>query len=235
MARDETLSRRHFLRVAGLTIAGTVLAFGDGRATQDDAHHPHAPGSKNAIEKLRSGNDRFSSLRLHHEDFLEDRRDAVEHGSHPYAAVLCCSDTRVSPEIVFDEGLNDLFVVRNAGNVVTNGVLGSLEYGVLELGINLVMVLGHEDCGAVKAALHTGKHASASEDYLEALIRPIGPAIKRAKHLPGDLLDNAVRENVRLMMHKVGAAPFIIGAGRPIAVTGGVYRLRTGKVDFLDS
>ncbi len=166
---------------------------------------------------------------------MEDRRDAVEHGSHPYAAVLCCSDTRISPEIVFDEGLNDLFVVRNAGNVVTNGVLGSLEYGVLELGINLVMVLGHEDCGAVKAALRTDRHASASEDYLEALIRPIGPAVKRAKRLPGNMLDNAVRENVRLMIEKVRAASFIRGAGRPITVAGGIYRLQTGKVDFLES
>jgi carbonic anhydrase len=229
------LTRRDFLRVAGLTVVGSVLASADGRATADEAHHPHAPESKEALDKLRSGNTRFSTLQLHHEDLLEDRRDAVEHGAHPYAAVLCCSDTRVSPEIVFDEGLNDLFVVRVAGNVATNGVLGSLEYGVLELGVNLVMVLGHEDCGAVKAALHTVKHAAASEDYLEALIRPIGPAIRRAKHLPGDLLDNAVRENVRLTMNKVRSAPFIIGAGRPIAVTGGIYRLKTGTVEFLDA
>ena len=133
-----------------------------------------------------------------------------------------------SPEIVFDEGLNDLFVVRNAGNVVTNGVLGSLEHSLLELGVNLVMVLGHEDCGAVKAALHTDKHAAASKDYLEALIRPIGPAIRRAKQLPGALLENAVRENVRLMVGKIRSAPFVTRAGRPITVAGGIYRLRTG-------
>ncbi len=220
--------------MTGLTVAGAVLASADGLATADEAHHPHAPESKEALDKLRAGNARFSTLQLHHEDFLEDRRDAAEHGSHPYAAVLCCSDTRVSPEIVFDEGLNDLFVVRNAGNVVTTGVLGSLEYGVLELGVNLVVVLGHEDCGAVKAAFHTGKHASATEDYLEALIRPIEPAIRLAKQLPGDLLENAVRENVRLMVGKVRSAPFVTDAGRPITVAGGIYRLRTGKVELLD-
>ena len=234
MTSNRGLSRRNFLRVAGLTVAGSVLASADGRATADEAHHPHAPESKEALDKLRSGNTRFSTLQLHHEDLIEDRRDAVEHGAHPYAAVLCCSDTRISPEIVFDEGLNDLFVVRNAGNVVTNGVLGSLEYGLLELGVNLVVVLGHEDCGAVKAALHSGKHAAASEDYLEALIRPIEPAILRAKQLPGDLLENAVRENVRLMAEKIRSAPFVTDAGRPITVAGGIYRLRTGKVELLD-
>lgn len=235
MTNRKKLTRRDFLRVAGLAVAGSVLASADGRATTDEPHHPHAPESKEALDKLRSGNTRFSTLQLHHEDLLEDRRDAVEHGAHPYAAVLCCSDTRVSPEIVFDEGLNDLFVVRNAGNVVTNGVLGSLEYGLLELGVNLVMVLGHEDCGAVKAAIHAGKHTAASEDYLEALIRPIGPAILRARQLPGNLLENAVRENVRLMVDKYRLAPFVTGAGRPITVTGGIYRLRTGTVEFLET
>nr|MBI3613430.1 twin-arginine translocation signal domain-containing protein [Nitrospirota bacterium] len=237
MASDRELSRRNFLRVAGLAVAGSVLASADGPAASDQAQHPHAhaPESKEALDKLRSGNTRFSTLQLHHEDLLEDRRDAVEHGSHAYAAVLCCSDTRVSPEIVFDEGLNDLFVVRVAGNVATSGALGSLEYSIRELGVNLVMVLGHEDCGAVKAALRTDGHAAASEDYLDALIRPISPAILRAKQLPGDLLENAVRENVRLMMDKVRSAPFVTGAGRPIAIAGGIYRLKTGTVEFLET
>jgi carbonic anhydrase len=230
---DKNLSRRNFLRVAGLAAAGAFLASADAGASSNSAHH--APPSKQALDKLRSGNRRFSSLRLHKEDFAADRRDAVEHGAHPYAAVLCCSDTRVSPEIVFDEGLNDLFVVRNAGNVVTSSVLGSLEYSVLELGVNLVMVLGHQDCGAVKAALSTSSHPTATEDYLEALIRPIGQAIEIAKRQPGDILDNAVREHVRLMMDKIRKAPFITEARRPIALAGGIYRLKTGKVEFLDA
>lgn len=230
---DKKLSRRNFLRIAGLAAAGAFLASPDARASSSSIQH--APPSKQALDKLRSGNRRFATLQLRKEDFVADRRDAVEHGAHPYAAVLCCSDTRVSPEIVFDEGLNDLFVVRNAGNVVTSSVLGSLEYSVLELGVNLVMVLGHEDCGAVKAALSTSSHPTATEDYLEALIRPIGQAIEIAKRQPGDIMDNAVREHVRLMMDKIRKAPFITEAHRPIALAGGIYRLKTGKVEFLDA
>jgi len=233
MASERGLSRRHFLTVAGLTVAGSVLGASKGLASSETP--PHAPPSREALEKLHSGNTRFSTLQLHQEDFIEDRRDAVEHGAHPYAAVLCCSDTRVSPEIVFDEGLNDLFVVRNAGNVVTSSVLGSLEYSVLELGVNLVMVLGHEDCGAVKAALSTSSHPTATEDYLEALIRPIGEAVELAKRQPGDIVDNTVREHVRLTIDKIRKAPFIRQAGRPIALAGGVYHLKTGKVEFLDA
>lgn len=231
MAHDDKMSRRRFLGVAGLTIAGSFLAAANSPASTEPESRP--PLSKDALGKLQSGNRRFSTLQLRREDFLEDRRNAMEHRVHPYAAVLCCADTRVSPEIVFDEGLNDLFVVRNAGNVASTSVLGSFEYSVLALGINLVLVLGHEDCGAVKAAINTGDQPSDEEDYFETLIKPIGQAVDRARRLPGDMLDNAVRENVRVMMEKVRSASFIKRAGRPITVAGGIYRLKTGTVEFL--
>jgi carbonic anhydrase len=232
MAHDEGMSRRRFLGVAGLTVAGSILSVAGAHAYSEPSRP--VPPSTEAMDLLRNGNMRFTTLQLRHEDLVKDRRDAMEHRVHPYAAVLCCADTRVSPEIVFDEGLNDLFVVRNAGNVASSSVLGSFEYSVLTLGINLVLVLGHEDCGAVKAALNATDNLADEEDYFETLIKPIGQAVERAKRLPGDVLDNAVRENVRVMMEKVRSASFIRRAGRPITVGGGIYRLKTGTVEFLD-
>jgi carbonic anhydrase len=152
------------------------------------------------------------------------------------AVIVGCADSRVPPEILFDQGVGDLFVVRAAGNVISGAgavVKGSIEYAVAELGVSLVMVLGHTQCGAVKAAL---KHIGAGDALpgaIQELVNAIKPAVARAKGRPGDALENAVRANVELGVERLQSLePVLSGPVRrgEVKVVGGVYDLHTGGV-----
>jgi carbonic anhydrase len=149
--------------------------------------------SKSALKLLMDGNKRYLESKATHQDQDVKRRTEVAKGQHPAAVVITCSDSRVPPEILFDQGLGDLFVIRTAGNIVDDIGLGSVEYAVEHLGVQLVIVLGHERCGAVDAAVKGGE----AEGHIENLIKAIQPAVEEAKKQTGDLLDNAVRANVR--------------------------------------
>jgi carbonic anhydrase len=138
----------------------------------------------------------------------------------------------VPPEIVFDQGLGDLFVVRVAGNVATDTEIGSLEYGAEHLGIPLLVVMGHESCGAVTAAVKGGP----PEGHIGALVDLIKPAVEKTRGLPGDPVANAVRSNVELVVKQLRSSTPLLSelvAHGKLKIVGGVYSLETGKVTWL--
>lgn len=186
-----------------------------------------------ALERLLAGNRRYVTAMHIHPDQTPARRQELVAGQTPFAAILSCSDSRVVPEIIFDQGLGHLFVVRVAGNIVDNVTLGSLEYAVRHLGVPLVLVMGHTGCGAVTAAVESAE----DEGQIRTLIAAIQPAVALARNEPGPLVDNAVRANVRLAVRRLeDVAPVLapcVALGQ-VMITGGVYDLRSGAVDLLD-
>jgi len=149
-----------------------------------------------ALQKLIKGNEHFVSMNLKHPDQNKLRRTELTKGQQPFAVILSCSDSRVSPEIVFDQGLGDIFVVRVAGNVLDDNVIGSIEYAVEHLGAQLIVVLGHERCGAVSAAVK----GVGGNSHILCLAKAIQPAIDKAKTEKGDLIDNSIHDNVKLVV-----------------------------------
>ena len=193
---------------------------------------------RTALEELRKGNARFVSDALEHPALGSERRSEVARGQQPFAAVLSCADSRVPAELVFDRGLGDLFVVRTAGQVVAEPVLGSLQYGVAVLGVPLLLVLGHTACGAVQAAVDAvASGAPASGTAIDSLVAAIRPAAEAALAQDGgtDAAAGAVRRNVEDRVASL-RADAVLGAavsdGR-LEVVGGVYDLTTGVVTFL--
>jgi carbonic anhydrase len=229
--------------VSGLIASGLVLAV-DGAVGRSSGGEPAgkpsgAAGPDEVLRKLLEGNRRFmkgetTAPRRKPEDFAK-----LAEGQTPRAVIVGCSDSRVPPEILFDQGVGDLFVVRVAGNVVSGAgatVKGSIEYAVAELNVSLVMVLGHSQCGAVKAA---AKHIS-DEDTLPGaiaeLVNNIKPAVVKAKGEAGNALENAIKANVAIGVERLKTLePILAGPvkkGR-VKVVGGVYDLRTGEVTVL--
>ncbi len=184
-----------------------------------------------ALERLQAGNQRYVSGQLVHHHQSGSRMRAIAIGQHPFAIILGCADSRVPPEIIFDQGLGDLFVIRVAGNILDAAVLGSIEYAVEELGTALVLVLGHERCGAVAATI---KHAAVS-GHISTLINAIQPAVDCVKDDPGNLLDNAVRANIKLVVDQLqSAAPvteFVLH--NRLKVVGAQYNLGCGTVEMI--
>jgi len=208
-------------------LTAILLPFGAFAADQGPALKPDA-----ALERLKAGNARFASGNLSHPHQSPARRAKLAEGQRPFAIILGCSDSRTAPEVVFDQGLGDLFVVRSAGNVVDDIALGSIEYAVEHLGASLIVVLGHESCGAVKATLDGGKLPG----HLPAIAKAIRPAVKASAKRPGNALDNAVLENARLEAERVALSKPILrklveeGKVRVVAAR---YDLDTGRVAFL--
>lgn len=198
-----------------------------------DAPAPAVPDADTALAMLLQGNARFVRNRTAHPHQDAQTRQSVAGGQHPFAVILSCADSRVPPEILFDEGVGDLFVVRVAGNVADGPVLASLEYGALVLKAHLIMVLGHESCGAVSAAL---KHEP-EPGHIGELLHTIEPAVERAAAThPTDLLDAAVRENVKEVVRSIEAHSPELAAlvGRQeLKIVGARYDLHTGAVTVL--
>ena len=209
----------------------TVAAYAHG----DDG--PVADGAE-SLARLMEGNKRFVKFLKVRPNRNVERRMALTGGQAPMACIVCCSDSRVPPEIIFDRGLGDLFIVRLAGNVVAcPAALASVEYAAVVLHVPLVVVLGHANCGAVKAAIDADKSGKALPGQLDSLAQAIAPAIKNARTESGDLLDNATRANVRDVVRTLQKdLPTVVGkvtAGK-LRVVGGIYNLETGKVELLD-
>jgi carbonic anhydrase len=185
-----------------------------------------------ALAQLLEGNKRYVSSQSKHPHQDVKRRHDLEKTQHPFACVLSCSDSRVAPEIVFDEGLGDLFVVRVAGNIVDEAVTGSIEYAVEHLGTPIVLVMGHESCGAVQATIGGGE----PKTHIQSLVEAIAPAVASAKKEKGDLVANAVRANVQLVVKQLkGSKPILSDKARQgkIRIVGAVYELATGNVRML--
>lgn len=200
----------------------------------DAARNPDGPVSAAAaLQRLLDGNARFAAGKMEHPRQTPARRGEIADRQYPFAAILGCSDSRTAPEILFDQGLGDLFVVRVAGNLIDHLVLESLEFSVTNLHTRLLIVMGHRRCGAIQAAVEG--HGQPDED-VGPMLRELRPAVEAAKSMPGDPFENAARENVKLVVkelaHKGPLAP-MIKSGK-LKVVGAVYDLDTGKVALLD-
>nr|WP_228053565.1 carbonic anhydrase [Nodosilinea sp. LEGE 07298] len=184
-----------------------------------------------ALDRLMAGNQRFTQHHLEHPDQSEARVKELTLAQHPFATVLSCADSRVTAEIIFDQGLGDIFDVRVAGNIATPEVVGSLEYAVELLGTPLLMVLGHERCGAVTAAVENGPLPGEIGTFVQAIL----PAVARVKGQPGNAVDNAVSANVRYQMEQLMRSQLVRDRQQSgqLQVVGARYDLDTGTVTLV--
>ena len=229
-------ARRQFLRRALAGVAGLTLSQAYAEQAPAGAPAPNAIAPKAALQRLMEGNARYVSSAPVCND-SRAARAALVNGQYPIAAVLGCADSRVAPELAFDQGPGDLFVTRVAGNVVTDELLASLEYGVQFLGLPLVMVLGHSGCGAIDAAIKVVQKGAQLPGHLPGLIDAIQPAVRALKDAPpAGLLDAAVAGNVQRQVGLLKTESTILRehfkAGK-IDIVGAVYALDTGKVTLL--
>ncbi len=184
------------------------------------------------LSDLMAGNQHFAKSEMNHPHQDHKRMLELSKGQHPVAAVLTCSDSRVPPEIVFDKGLGDLFVIRVAGNVLDNNIIASVEYATEHLGTPLVIVLGHTKCGAVSAAVEHGKDTN----HIMQLVKEIEPAINQAKCQKGDEIENVIINNVINVTNELkNSQPLLnsqIKEGK-VKIIGAVYDIETGKVEII--
>jgi carbonic anhydrase len=229
-------SRRKLLLVAASLMSAKVAG---AKETNKQAKAPPKPQNvlspDASLERLLKGNDRYvEGVSLRH-DFKHER-EALAGGQNPYAAILSCADSRIAPEYAFDSGRGDLFVCRVAGNFATSEVIASLEYAVAILGVPLILVLGHESCGAVDAAIKSLKDDKALPGHMPSLVDGIAPAVKAVSQQGGDVLGKAIRQNVIDNVGKLNSATPILSAAveqRKLKVVGGVYGLRDGRVEMI--
>jgi len=229
-------SRRDFLKLTSAAAVGATIAR-LARAA-DPAAAPPKPGNvlspDQALERLMKGNARYVEGVTKRQDFLAER-EALVGGQNPFAAILGCADSRVAPEYAFDTGCGDLFVVRVAGNFATEDGIASFEYALQFLNTPLVMVLGHQKCGAVDAAIKA-RGGVALPGHIPVLAAAIAPAVEAATGQAGDPLDNAIRQNVLQNVAKLkGASPIISAfvADKKVRIVGGVYNLADGRIDLV--
>lgn len=215
---------------AGLGATGTATA----APTTPGPAAPRPGTPDEALRELAAGNRRWRTYRERHPHENPAVRRTLATSQHPFALVLGCIDSRVPPELVFDQGLGDLMTVRTAGEVLDEAVLGSVAYGVLELAIPLVVVLGHQSCGAVRAAVAAEQSGERLPAHMQYLVDQIGPAIDHGQE--GDArIDATVSANVRLVRSRLAAEPELaarIGTGR-LAIVGARYELTTQAVNRL--
>ncbi|MFI1397905.1 carbonic anhydrase [Streptomyces sp. NPDC020681] len=221
--------RRTLLKAAavgGAVVTGG-LAFGAIPAAATTAPtRPRPATPADALNELSAGNRRWRSFRQQHPNESRTVREALVSGQHPFAVVLGCVDSRVPPELVFDQGLGDLLTVRSAGEVLDEAVLGSVAYGVLELEIPLILVLGHQSCGAVAAAVHADETGEQLPRHIQYLADQIKPAIDHSQH--GDArVDSTINRNVGLITRKLSAEPDLAAkvASGDLAIVGARYEL----------
>lgn len=185
-----------------------------------------------ALQKLIDGNKRYIAAKLIHPNQGAKRRAEVVKGQHPFAVIVGCSDSRVPPEIIFDQGLGDLFTIRVAGNIVDDVALGSIEYAVGHLGTKLIIVLGHGKCGAVSATVQGGE----AHGHIGSIVNAILPALEQAKGRSGDLIENTIRANVELVVSQIQSSkPILAGLVQEskIQVIGTYYNIDNGVVDII--
>lgn len=230
---DRMIDRRRVLTLGGglLGLAAIGPALWPARSATAATLVPSSLSPEEALQRLLDGNLRFTGHHLEHPDQSEERVLELTQAQHPFATVLSCADSRVAAEIVFDQGLGDIFDVRVAGNIATPEVLGSIEYAVELLETPLLMVLGHERCGAVTAAV---KNELLPGD-IGTFVRAILPAVDQVKGLPGDAVDNAVTANVRYQVEQVLRSPLVRDRQRSgqLQVVGARYDLDSGTVTLV--
>jgi carbonic anhydrase len=233
---DNVVGRRDFIRI------GSIGAFGIATANYLLGHMQPADAATlasstpslspdEALQKLMDGNQRFVQHQPLYPDQTAARLQEIAQAQHPFAVILSCADSRVPAELLFDQGLGDIFDIRLAGNIVTPEALGSIEYAVELLESPLLMVLGHERCGAVTAAVQGEALPGQMGTFVEAIL----PAVKRVKDHPGDTVDNAVTANVQYQIEQLRRSPLVVErvqAGT-LKLVGGRYDLDTGTVTLV--
>ncbi|NEU97318.1 carbonic anhydrase [Bradyrhizobium uaiense] len=229
-------SRRFFLAAAACTAVSLALA---PAVTAKEAKRP--PKRQNvlppdaALDRLVKGNLRYVDGVSRRHDFKHERK-ALAGGQNPFAGILSCADSRIAPEYAFDTGRGDLFVCRVAGNFASDETIASLEYAQSVLGVPLFMVLGHDSCGAVDAAIKSLKDNTTLPGHLPSLVNAIAPAVKATAGSSGDRLANAIRQNVIDNVAKLKSATPILSAAvdqGKLRIVGAVYRLVDGKVELV--
>lgn len=191
------------------------------------------------IEELLAGNARFAEGRPTGPRRGPEDYRAVAAEQNPRAAIVTCSDSRVPPELLFDQGIGDLFVVRVAGNVVGGAgpiVPGSIEFAVADLGVPLILLLGHSGCGAVRSAIRHLEEKHPLPGQIQGLVELVKPAVERARGRPGDTLDNSIRANVEIGVERLRSLEPILAPRvreRGIEIVGGVYDLSTARVTLV--
>lgn len=244
-------NRRTFLGAAAVGLLAPVLVpslGGSVLAAPAPPRPPVSPGTPGgrpltpaqALRLLKDGNATFIAGTHVHKDDTTDRKRRLQlaEAQAPIAAYLSCSDSRVPPELLFGRGLGELFIIRNAGNTVEPVAMGSIEFAVAILGVPLVVIMGHEGCGAVKAAISVVEKNATFAGSINKVVEPIIPAVLQARGRKGDLVANSARENVRRVVSQLRGAsePMLIEPQEQgkLMVVGAYYHLQTGKVDFFD-
>jgi len=187
-----------------------------------------------ALARLMAGNERYVHHKEQHPDESPARRKELEAGQHPFAVILGCADSRVPPELLFDQGLGDLFVIRVAGNIADDAVLASIEYAVEHTGAKLIMVLGHEKCGAITAAVEGGSPPG----HLKTLVEAIQPSVEATRKEPGDKIHSCVVANARRVAGQIRASEPVLKEyveRKGVKVVAADYALDSGKVTLLDA
>ncbi len=189
--------------------------------------------AEDALKKLKQGNKRFTQLHQKHPDESSKRRKEMLKGQHPFVIILSCSDSRVPPELIFDQGLGDIFEIRNAGNVLDDHVIGSIEYAVMHCGVKLIVIMGHQDCGAINATLS----GISETKYIQSLEDSIKPAVEHCITNGIEInSDNVVKAHVmqdinELMEQDHELVQYM--KKHNVKIVPAYYHLDTGKVDFL--
>ncbi len=235
-------SRREFTQISGAALLGGTLAnAGDDANAQTTAAPRPAPrmSADDALREIMDGNARFVKGELRHPRARPEDFKAVAAGQKPLAAVIGCADSRVPPEILFDMGIGDLFVIRVAGNVVNSAgavIKASVEFAVEQVGVPLIVVLGHSQCAAVRAAVQYHRDRHSLPGSITSLVRMIEPAVIKVEHAPGDILENAVHANVQLGMEQLRALKPIVAehvrTGQ-VKIAGAVYDLQSGRASLV--
>lgn len=242
---DGAMSRRTLFGLAGATAAAALTACGSSNnsavivpsevAVTTEDSRPDITDPDLAVARLKEGNARFVSGRMVRPDQSPATRMRLSTGQRPFAVVVSCSDSRLPPEVIFDQGLGDLFVVRVAGNIVDQAGLGSIEYAIEHLDTPLIVVLGHEKCGAVSATLDALQPPfERPHGALNSLVETITPAVEVALKQSGDLLQNAIMANVANSRELINADPELKGYldRGAVKIVGGYYSLTDGTVQL---
>ena len=229
------MNRVSALLVPAVIASAASLSFAASPSDSDGS----LPSPDGAMSKLMEGNERFVSGEMQHPNLSQDKREELAKGQAPYAVIVSCSDSRVPPELVFDAGPGDLFVIRVAGNVVDDHALASIEYAVANLGTPLVMVMGHESCGAVGAAVASERDEASFDGHIHDLVETIRPAVQAAmQEAEGDeVLDVAVKENaVRVKEQLSNSKPYVgeYASEGKIKLVAARYDLDSGEVTVVE-
>ena len=242
-AGEQTLSRRLWLGLVGASAAAALSGCGKLRkvsvpptlTTATETPRRPIDNPDMALQELKEGNKRFVKGQMQHRDQTPERRHELAEFQKPFAVILACSDSRVPVEMVFDQGLGDLFVIRVAGNIVDAAVLGSIEYAVDHLATPLVVVMGHQSCGAVSATLESLQHHTTPHSNIAALVSAITPAVAVAEQRPGDLLDNTIRANAEQSRDAIVNAPEVKQAldSGALKVVSTYYNLDAGTATII--